>query len=165
MNKNQKITVVLSVILALVLGIGIGSYASTGYGSAEDPLITLSYLTDKLTPELLEQVDKRLAAHETELENRIANLISAQKSVKTETYTLVSLGSGETLTGAVGCEILLRSGAASAVNALADTSAGTTAASGAAIAANHLYMVTAAGAGIKASGATQVLVRGEFSVK
>jgi hypothetical protein len=165
MNKRQKITAVLSVLLALVLGIGIGSYASSGYGSADDPLITLSYLTDKLTPDLMAQVDKRLDALRAALEERFTGLLKAQGSVKSETYTLVSLSSGQTLTGDVGCEILLRSGAATAVNALADTSAGSAAGAGTSITANHLYLVTAAGAGRKASASTQLLVRGAFTVK
>jgi hypothetical protein len=165
MNLKQKITAAASVILALVLGIGIGSYASSGYGSSSDPLITLSYLTDKLTPELMAQVDKRLSAHETDLEQRFTDLLSAQSSVKSENYTPVTLSSGQTLTGAVGCEILLRTGGAAATAALADTSSGSSVGSGTAITANHLYLVTSAGTGVKASASSQLLVRGEFTVK
>ena len=60
MNTRGRIATGLSLVLALVLGIGIGSYAAGGYGSASDPLITLSYLEAKLTPEILEQVEDML---------------------------------------------------------------------------------------------------------
>ena len=61
MNKKNKITIILSLLLALVLGIGIGGYAASGYGSSSDPLVTLSYLTDTLSPSILAKIDKQLS--------------------------------------------------------------------------------------------------------
>ena len=42
MKDKSKLVFTLSVVLALVLGIGIGGYAASGYGSQSDPLVTLS---------------------------------------------------------------------------------------------------------------------------
>ena len=67
MNGKTRITVILSLILALVLGIGIGSYAASGYGTSSDPLVTLSYLDETLTPAILEKVDQRLSERESAL--------------------------------------------------------------------------------------------------
>jgi hypothetical protein len=170
MNRKNRLIITLSLVLALVLGIGIGSYAASGYGSSSDPLVTLSYLTEKLTPELLQQVDKRLDAKEDALVKEFADMMAAQSSIKADSYTVVSLSNGQRLIGQVGCEILLRIGTANCTAqytpGLVDASAGGTINSGAALTANHLYMVTIANHGITAtSSGVKVLVRGEYTIQ
>ena len=43
------------------------AFAAGQQGSQSDPLVTLSYLTQKATPSILSQVDSKLTARETEL--------------------------------------------------------------------------------------------------
>ena len=170
MNGKTRITVILSLILALVLGIGIGSYAASGYGTSSDPLVTLSYLDETLTPAILEKVDQRLSERESALTKSFTGLLAAQSTVKSETYSVVTLSSGQKLIGSVGCEIMLRIGAANCsaqyTPGLIDASSGGSINNGAALTANHLYMVTIAGHGITAaSSGVKVLVRGEYTIQ
>ncbi len=148
---TKKLTAVVAGVTAAaaVLG-GVGVYAVTSYGTESDPLITKSYLDSVLAPEL-----------ESEMQDILA-------SYSGESYTLVTLSDGQTLTGQAGCEILLRIGSAVVVCSespgLVDTTSGSTLDSGS-LTANHLYMVTIAGNGVKASGSTvKMFVRGGYSI-
>jgi hypothetical protein len=65
--KKKKTLVILSVVLALIIAAGIGAYAASNYGTSDDPLITLSYLDNKLTPDLMKQFDLKLDSTVAEL--------------------------------------------------------------------------------------------------
>lgn len=154
--KNRKLITILSIVLAVVVIAGVGAYAATSFGTSSDPLITLSYLEQTLTPQLLEQFGE-------ELEAALADKGEA------DTYTVVTLTNGQRLTGEVGCEILLRIGTASVsasdAPGLVDTTDASSLNDGSALKTNHLYMVTIAGNGIKATAATvKVIVRGSYSI-
>lgn len=154
--KNRKLITILSIALAVVVIAGVGAYAATSFGTSSDPLITLSYLEQTLTPQLLEQFGEELEA------------ALAEKG-EADTYTVVTLTNGQKLTGEVGCEILLRIGTASVsaddVPGLVDTTDASSLNNGSALKTNHLYMVTIAGNGIKATAATvKVIVRGSYTI-
>ena len=87
----------------------------------------------------------------------------------TDTYAVVSLSAGQTLSGQVGCEILLRVGSAqvsaSESPGLVDTTDASSLSNGSALKANHLYLVSIGGNGIKATSAAKVIVRGDYSIK
>ena len=84
-------------------------------------------------------------------------------------YQVVNLSAGQTITGGAACEFLLRSGTATCVSdtspGLVDMTAGTTLAGGGALTANHLYLATIEGRGVKASTAVTLLVRGTYSIQ
>ncbi len=154
--KNRKLITILSIALAVVIIAGVSAYAATSFGTSSDPLITLSYLEKTLTPQLLEQFGD-------ELETALSS------SGGTSTYTVVTLAKGQTLTGAVGCEIMLRIGTASVSASdspgLVDTTDASSLNNGSALKTNHLYMVTIGGNGIKATAATvKVIVRGSYTI-
>ncbi len=154
--KNRKLITILSIALAVVIIAGVSAYAATSFGTSSDPLITLSYLEKTLTPQLLEQFGDEL---ETALSSNGG----------TSTYTVVTLAKGQTLTGAVGCEIMLRIGTASVSASdspgLVDTTDASSLNNGSALKTNHLYMVTIGGNGIKATAATvKVIVRGSYTI-
>ena len=156
MKKNKKLTIILSVILAVAVIAGVSAYAASVYGTSSDPLITLSYLNETLTPKLLEQF-------KAELDSAV-NELNAGSS-----FNVVTLTRDQVLTGGVGCEIMLRVGTAvcSATDSpgLVDTTGGSTLDNGGSLMKNHLYMVTIAGGGIKATADTvKVLVRGSYTV-
>jgi len=170
MNGKSRIVIVLSLVLALVLGIGIGSYAANGYGTQSDPLITLSYLDETLTPQIIAKVEKMLNERESNMVKEFNELLSSQGTVNSDTYSVVTLNNGQKLIGKVGCEIMLRIGTASCTAqytpGLIDASTGGSINNGAALTVNHLYMVTIADHGITAtSSGVKVLVRGEYTIK
>ena len=80
----------------------------------------------------------------------------------------MTLSAGQTLYGEAGCEVLLRSGAASCAAAsapgLVDATAGGTLSGGASLQKNHLYLMTDSRAVTAASGAA-LLVRGGYTIR
>ncbi|MEG1633053.1 MAG: hypothetical protein RR314_03270 [Oscillospiraceae bacterium] len=155
MKKWQFITLL---IVVAALSAGVGAYAATNYGTQSDPLVTVSYLTDTLGPSIRSDFDGQLAGAMERLESSF----EADIAGATGTFKVVTLASGNTLTGSAGCEILYRSGSAAAVGTLVDVSAGSALNAGSALTANHLYMTSASGDGVKASGAVTLLVRGTY---
>lgn len=149
--------------------------AALAAGDQEDPLVTLSYLNQTAIPQIVEQVEERTAQRQEELEESFRTQLNQyqQGNQGGETasagYTLVTLAQGQVMQLEVGCEVLLRVGAASvqadSSPALIDLSAGGTADGGAALEKNHLYMSTIEGRTLTADAATvKVLVRGGYTV-
>lgn len=158
--KKKKLRIWICAVIAVALIAGASVYAATTYGTKDDPLVTKSYLDDTLTPELMAQ-----------FKTQLNSALAAQQSGSTAegTFEVVTLSKGQTLTGKVGCEILLRIGtaavAASSSPGLVDTTSGGTLDSGGALTANHLYMVSIAGNGVKATAAAvKVLVSGSYTI-
>ena len=149
-------------------------------GDADDPLVTLGYLTEKFLPQVVEQVEVKAAgrdaaleakvqemldAHAKQLEEKISKLSSGGEAAAPG-FTVVRLTAGQKLTLEVGSELLFRSGsavcAAPSSPGLVDTTAGESLESGGALAANHLYLATDSGRGLTASGEVTALVRGGY---
>ena len=158
MGKTRMKAIVIG--LVILLAAGITAYAVTNYGSEDDPLITKSYLDSVVQPEL----ERMLQA---ELEDALEDVQSGSGE-----FTLLTLNNGQQVTGAVGTELVLRVGSAgayaydSADTALIDTTSAAALMNGAALAANHLYMVTIAGNGFTAAqNNTKVLISGDYTIK
>ena len=120
-----------------------GVAAAGSIGSADDPLVTYSYVNDTLKKEVLSEANGG--------------------------FVLVTMKKGETLKGAVGTEVMLRVGTAtctaSSAPGLIDTTSAGSIDNGAALSKNHLYMMTIEERGVKATAATvKVLVRGTYTV-
>ena len=186
LHMKQKKTVRVAVLgLAAMAAVTLGALAAD-VGSEEDPLVTLSYLTQKAPPSILSQVDSKLTARETELKKQLSAVVEGYvKEVEDKlassgggssvqpsggaSYQVVNLSAGQTITGGAACEFLLRSGTATCVSdtspGLVDMTAGTTLAGGGALTANHLYLATIEGRGVKASTAVTLLVRGTYSIQ
>ena len=84
-------------------------------------------------------------------------------------FAVVTLSKGQVLTGDIGCEVMLRVGTASCVSpsnpGLIDETTAASLNNGGALAANHLYMMTIEGRGVKAgSDTTKLLVRGSYTI-
>lgn len=169
---------------ALVVGIALGGVAlAAGQGTQSDPLVTLSYLTDRATPAILSQVDQHITQRESTLKASLeevarqyvqeveAALSGASTGTGTSAagaYRVVNLTAGQQLIGSEGCEFLLRSGSAQCVSdsapGLVDMTAGGTLASGGSLVQNHLYLGTIDGRGVKAISAVTLLVRGSYTI-
>jgi hypothetical protein len=179
MKLKKKILIMLGVIVAVAFISGASILAATTFGTTNDPLVTLSYLTVKLKPQIMEDFNASVSAAEASLQPSLDAQISTFKSEidakLTDTsqheavgFSVITLNKGQTVTCSIGTEVLLRLGTASAVGsapALVDSTAGTTLASAGALEANHMYMVSIQGNGFKATAATvKVLIRGTYTI-
>ncbi|MBU5626987.1 hypothetical protein KQI82_08720 [Oscillibacter sp. MSJ-2] len=158
MKKNNWIfRAVCMTIASLILTATVSVAADVG--SSEDPLVTLSYLNDTYFNAILSRVDSKIAAQG-----------GGGTAGTASTFTLVTLSSGQTLRGGIGCEVMLRVGtatcSASSTPGLIDTTDATTLNNGGALVKNHVYMMTIEDRGVKATAATvKLMVRGEYTIK
>lgn len=156
----KKTKLVLLILVVAVLSGSFGAYAATTFGTQSDPLVTVSYLTDTLTPtinsEIESSISKAIESMEYSFSNEIANA--------TGTYELVTLSSGQTLVGNAGCEVLFRDGTAKAVGTLVDVSSGGAVSANSSLTKNHLYLCSDEDDGLVASTAVTLLVRGTYTI-
>lgn len=170
-----------ALVCLCLLGVAL---AAGQQGTQSDPLVTVSYLNQQVTPAILEQVDARIVQQEAEFRAQLSTVVSGYvREVEDRlaggaggtvagggeaAYQVVSLSAGQTFTGGAGCEILLRSGTALCVAAdapgLVDASAGTTLSSGSVLEANHLYLSPAEGHGLQAVTGVTLMARGSYRV-
>ena len=175
MKRRIANGVLILAVAVLVLGLGAPAYATQGTQS--DPFITLSYLTGVFKPQVMNDVKNAEQEMTKKFEDRIKALEDQLKSgggggqPATDTadrFHVVTLSRGQTLACSVGAEIMLRVGTANGVGtapALVNYTSGTTLASGAALASNHMYLVTIEGNGVKATSETaRLLVKGDYKV-
>ena len=141
------------------------AFAAGQQGSQSDPLVTLSYLNETFLGQIMTQVDQKIAARNSQLLQHSGGTGSASSAE----FTVVTLSKGQTLTGDMGCEVMLRIGSASCVSpsnpGLIDETTAAALNNGGALAVNHLYMMTIEGRGVKAGAATtKLLVRGTYTI-
>ena len=145
------------------------AYAA-GAGSANDPLVTLSYLNNTFSQKVQTMVNDTVDARKTEMEQALAKVLGQGGNGSGNVFTVVTLSKGQTLVGDVGCEVMLRIGTAvcgtSDSVGLIDTTSGSNLGSGGALATNHLYMVTISTRSVTATSNTvTVLARGPYTVR
>lgn len=172
MKQNQKGWKMraASVGLAVVCLCG-GAMAA---GDEDDPLISLSYLTKTVIPDILEQVEEKAEQYQTELLKEFNKAIDQykgevrqeqEKEATSATYETVVLSEGQKLGISSGGEVLLRSGSVTvsttAVSALVDMSGGVAVGEGGILETNHLYVATVSDCVVTAGSAEVILlVRG-----
>lgn len=162
---------VLGAVLCAALVITV-AYAATNAGSSGDPLVTLSYLTGKFTPQMENKMDELVKAKGDELTKQFDQAISRVSSSAggSSVFSVVTLSNGQTLVGDVGCEVMLRVGSAvcgsDGSTGLIDVTDGSTLADGKSLAQNHLYMVTISTRSVTATaGTVKLLVRGPYIIQ
>ena len=178
MKRSNRIAAVVGVlILVSVTLVGAFSVSATG-GEQVDPLITLSYLTQVVKPELLGKVDEKVQANEQALLGKVDTAIADYTKKMEEAlggtggdgavYKEVTLAKDELLCPGAGVEILVRTGTAKvlsgSVPVLHNITSGATVGIGGSIQANYLYVVPLEGAVIAAMTDCTMLVRGEYVV-
>jgi hypothetical protein len=179
MKLRKKILIGLGVLVAVAFISGASILAATSLGTQSDPLVTLSYLTGIFKPQIMNDVNASISSAEASLQPSLDGQIAAFKSdieaklsgsstQSAASFTLVTLNKNQTLACGVGTEVLLRLGSAAVAGSspgLVDSTAGSTLSSGGALSANHMYMVSIQGNGLKAtSSSVKVLVRGSYAV-
>ena len=172
MKTKMKLICAL-LCMSLVIGV---AYATAG--SAEDPLVTLSYLNNIFFPQVTERMESMVTEKSIELEGKFNEALekvpaggsgSADGEVSS-VFSVVTLKKGQVLVGDIGCEVMLRVGTADCVSSgstgLIDVTDGSVLGDGKALVKNHLYMVTISTRSVRATADTvKVLVRGPYTVE
>ena len=163
MKKNRWLLRAVALVLFCGLMTTTVSLAAE-VGSSKDPLVTLSYLEEVFLDTILDLVDEKIEERNESLSGKLGG-----SSDETATFTVVTLSNGQTLTGEIGCEVMLRVGTAVCVAAsnpgLIDETAASTLGNGQALATNHMYMMTIEDRGVLATADTvKLFVRGEYSI-
>lgn len=169
-----------ALLVCALLAVGTAALAA---GSSDDPLVSLSYLNKVFAPSVYEKVDQAVRDNEAALKADLDQAIDewdkrlrdSQDSTPSQgggsaSFQVVTLTRGQTLTGEVGCEVMLRIGTAVCVAdyapGLIDTTGGTTLNNGEDLQTNHLYMVTIPTRGVTATAdVVKVLARGSYTVE
>ncbi len=170
-------------LLALMAGLLVltgGITVAATQGTADNPLVTLDYLTEIVTPSVLEdtqsKVDSAKDTYESNLDAKITaytkemeGLSANEGSHTAMLYEVVELDKGQTLEGTMGCEVVLRQGSAVSVasdsDGLVDSTAGGALKNGSALVKDHLYLVSAQSIGVQATSSVTLLVRGSYSIE
>lgn len=162
MNR-KKFRTILCALLALAGLTAVASTASGGAGSRDDPLVTLSYLTETFTGQVMDRVDELVLRRNAALSAELGGGAASGGA-----YDAVELSAGQALYGQAGCEVLLLSGAASCAPSsapgLVDATSGGTVSGGASLRENHLYLMTDSRTVAAPEGAA-LLVRGAYTVR
>ncbi len=150
--KGIKIGIVAGLCAVLALAVPVVANP----GSADDPLITKSYITSVVMPELEDYVKAE-----------VKKQVSGGVSVTAERFEVISLSAGEKIICENGTELILRMGSATIIatqkGGLADTTAGVDLANGTQMPSNHLLIVPVAdGRGIMAQNDVLVMVKGGY---
>ena len=153
--KSNKWAVRLA-CLVLVAGTIAGvAIAASEQGTEVDPLVTLGYLKEVATPEILMKVEEQIEARAAELEAKI-------QAGEGSTFATVEASAGKTLTLSAGSQAILRLGTASA-NGLVDLTDGV--ATEGVLSANHLYIAVGEGQMVLVSTDATFLVLGGYAVQ
>ncbi len=131
-------------------------------GDGDDPVVSLSYIQNKVIPELKAYVDSKLSG--------ISSGGAYTEAPKNSVFEVVELEEDDELICGKGAELILRMGSAEIIatekGGLADTTAGYDLSNGISMPANHLLIVPVDdGRGIKANSDVLVMVKGEYSIK
>ena len=154
--KRRKWTTYLA-CGALVLTTLAGAALAAGtQGTQSDPLVTLSYLNEKLLPDILKQMDQKVEKGTEELREEL-------KESGQAVFRSAEVDKGKTVTLAAGTQFLLRSGAASCTDGLIDLTTGEGV--WGELALNHLYIATGDGLKVSVVEKATVMVLGSDTVK
>lgn len=153
-KKNKKVFFSI-IVLCGTLVVGQIVYAvGKEPGSSEDPLVTLSYVEQRIS----------------QLRTYIDQQIRSNPSSGGATFQVVNLQAGQTLVAGQGTEIILRSGRATAIDSphggLSDVTAGRDIRKGQPVPQNHLLIIPRAdGRGARSETATVFMIRGSYSIE
>ena len=162
-KRNNAFARLVGLLLVSATVLTLTVAATGGAGTSSDPLVTLSYLNEKFLPQGLSDVDKKTASREKELSQKLTEQVKSETKAfeqkygasggssggTAQSFTVVTLSKGQTLSMGVGCEAMLRTGSgvcvATSNPGLVDETSGASIAGGEALIKNHLYMATLEG--------------------
>lgn len=164
-----------------LLMLGGVALAAGQQGSESDPLVTLSYLNGPATEQVMSRVEDKLSTEQSKLKKDLEAIVARYEdevrkaagngggAALSANYAVVSLPAGKSIIGLGGCEFLVRGGSVTCVSesspGLIDMTDGGTLYHGGALTANHLYLGSIDGRGVKAVSDATVLVRGSYQIQ
>ncbi|SET06197.1 hypothetical protein SAMN05660297_01265 [Natronincola peptidivorans] len=161
LKKSPALTFIIVLIVLLIVGQVV--YANTKEpGSSEDPLVTLSYVEQRIE-QVRFYIDEKLSSSQPGQ--------PSGDSTKGGSLELVYLSTGERLIADAGTEIILRAGNAVAIDShrggLSDVTAATDIRMNQQIPPNHLIIVPREdGRGVRAlTNDVILLVRGKYTIE
>lgn len=157
--KDKALRAIWILFLIAVLAGG-AVYAVSRYGTPDDPLVSMSYLTDVAERRITDQTDTQINAAVSAAQEEFDRQVRAAADV----YQAVNLSSGQTLRCEPGTEVLLTAGSASSSGAFTDSTTGEALASGGGLTVNHLYLASVSGASIRAGESAALMVRGTYTI-
>lgn len=155
-ERIVKIGVALSVCLTLIGGFAVFSEP----GGTDDPVVTKSYIVDKVIPEIKAYIDERFG-------------VAASEGVVTsgsDSYTVINVSAGKRVICGAGTELILRMGKGTIIatekGGLADTTDGYDLANGTKMPSNHQLIVPLAdGRGFSADTDVIVMIKGGYTIE
>lgn len=170
MKKQIK----LFMIALGILAVGTSAYAAKGEaGSANDPLVTKSYVDSQIAAissgGSLSKLESTVKAQE-EMINVLTQEMNELKKQGSSSYTVVTVPEGSSITGMQGTEIIVRSGSglvlASDGGGLQDMTEGIDLLGGSQVPKYHLVIIPREdGRGIYATKDLIVMVRGGYNIQ
>ena len=160
---RNKIYTGITVIAAIILISGITIVATASPATQADPLVTLGFLNNIFRPSIMNtevantrvQLQNQVNTRASQVETALANIPTPPSS---DVFTQVNLSNGQTLTVAIGNEVILRSGTVGfSGGSLINTTSGAVHNAGNLL-TNNLYMTVENGT-ITASNNAMLLVR------
>lgn len=157
MKRRTKVLVAGLIIVLSVMLVG-GIVAFSEPGGTDDPVVTKSYIVDKVIPDIKAYIDERFG------------IAASEGVVKNDSYAVVNVSKGKSVICEAGAELILRMGTGTIIatqkGGLADTTAGYDLANGTNMPSNHQLIVPVAdGRGFKAETDVIVMVKGGYTIK
>ena len=191
--KNRFTLIKKTATAALMLVIFMTCFVSAtddAYVTENDPLVSLSYIENVLTPSLKSYVDGKVTevsaddvaaalVNSPDFKDYVSELVKEElknysfhgSGSSSSEFTALSLTAGQKITALGKCEMILQSGSCTVFGpassgAVKDLSAGKTLNSGSSLAVgNYVEISYADGSGIAAlKNGTSLLIRGEYTV-
>lgn len=153
MERNRWTTRLACGLLVIATTLGVALAAGT-QGSQSDPLVTLSYLNEKLVPDIMKQV-------ETALEKKAETLKEELQEKGQAQFVTLEVEAGKTVTLGEGAQLLLRTGAAEG-DGLIDLTAGEPLTG--VMLANHLYIAPGEEIKVAVSEKASFLLLGTYTL-
>ena len=154
-NWFVRLGIILGICLALTGGIAVFSEP----GGTDDPVVTKSYIVDKVIPDIKAYIDERFGIAASE-----------GVAVRTDSYTVINVAEGKKVICDAGTEIILRMGKGTIIatekGGLADTTNGYDLSNGSSMPSNHQLIVPLSdGRGFRADTDVIVMIKGGYSVQ
>ncbi len=163
--KLSKKTKVLSILTLLILAVSV-IVAFAAPGDSNDPLITLSYITETLIPEMDSRINQSVVK---KVDEAMSNYSSPSQN-ESSSFVLVNVKKNQRIVGGEGSEFLVRAGTgvivATSSGGIADLTIGTDLTDGTQIPLNHhLLCPRNDSRGLKFTTDAIVLIKGSYTVK
>lgn len=178
-NKKMKKKILIASLVAIVGAVIFGSTILAEPGSENDPLVTLSYVENRIE-EFRISVEERLDSiltvvndHDKEIEDmktKLENTNSENVQDISLAFNTELLKAGETLELKSGTEVIVRTGKTLAIEGqdggLPDVTGGSNLSEGDLVPNNHLLIIPKDdGRGVYAERDSWVMIRGDYNIK